>query len=52
MSATPEQTAVLRGFLVDGRLVSIPAARNKRMVLLDFLAQRYSGEPEWHKGWS
>jgi hypothetical protein len=41
LGATPEQAAVLRGFLVDGRLVSIPAARGKRMVLLDFLAQRF-----------
>lgn len=41
LGATPEQAAVLRGFLVDGRLVSIPAARSKRMVLLDFLAQRF-----------
>jgi hypothetical protein len=41
LGATPEQAAVLRGFLVDGRLVSIPAARNKRVVLLDFLAQRF-----------
>jgi hypothetical protein len=41
LGATPEQAAALRGFLVDGRLVSIPAARRKRMVLLDFLAQRF-----------
>jgi hypothetical protein len=41
LGATPEQAAALRGFLVDGRLVSIPAARGKRMVLLDFLAQRF-----------
>jgi hypothetical protein len=37
--ATPEQSAVLRSFLVDGRLVSIPAGRGKRRVVLDFLAQ-------------
>ena len=41
LGATPEQAAALRGFLVDGRLVSIPAARAKRLVLLDFLAQRF-----------
>jgi hypothetical protein len=41
LGATPAQAAVLRGFLVDGQLVSIPAARSKRMVLLDFLAQRF-----------
>jgi hypothetical protein len=41
LGATPEQSAVLRGFVVDGRLVSIPAARGKRLVLLDFLSQRF-----------
>jgi hypothetical protein len=29
---------VLRRFLVDGRLVAIPAQRGKRLVVLDFLA--------------
>jgi hypothetical protein len=41
LGATPEQSAVLRSFLLDGRLVSIPAARGKRRVVLDFLAQRF-----------
>jgi hypothetical protein len=41
LGATTEQAAVLRGFLSDGRLVSIPAGRSKRMVLLDVLAQRF-----------
>ncbi len=32
---------VLRAFLRDGRLVSIPAVRSKRLVVLDFLASRF-----------
>jgi len=32
---------VLRAFLRDGRLVSIPAARPKRLVVLDWVAQRF-----------
>jgi hypothetical protein len=34
----PEADKVLRPFLRDGRLTSIPAARTKRLVLLDHLA--------------
>jgi DNA-binding transcriptional ArsR family regulator len=41
VGAGPEQAAVLRSFLVDGRLVSIPAARGKRRMVLDYLAQTF-----------
>lgn len=41
LGASPEAAAVLRGFMEDGRLVSIPTARAKRRVLLDFLATRF-----------
>jgi hypothetical protein len=41
VGATAEQAAVLRGFLVGGKLVSIPVARRKRMVVLDWLAQQF-----------
>jgi hypothetical protein len=41
VGATEEQAAVLRGFLVDGKLASIPVARRKRMVVLDWLAQQF-----------
>ncbi len=34
-------TAVLRAFLRDGRLVSVPAARSKRRVVLDHLARAF-----------
>jgi len=34
----PRQAAVLRAFLVDGRLASIPSARSKRLVVLDHIA--------------
>jgi hypothetical protein len=32
---------VLRAFVRDGRLTSIPAARSKRIVVLDLLAQEF-----------
>lgn len=35
----PRQAAVLRAFLVDGRLVSIPSTRSKRLVVLDHIAK-------------
>ena len=36
-----EAARVLRTFVRHGRLASIPAARSKRLVLLDWLAQRF-----------
>ena len=39
--APPEVARVLRAFVKDGRLVSIPAARSKRLVILDRLAQEF-----------
>ena len=41
LGATPEQADVLRNFMVDGRLTSIPVHRSKRIVVLDFLAQQF-----------
>jgi hypothetical protein len=41
LGARPEQAAVLRGFFDDGRLVSIPVQRAKRLVVLDFLVQQF-----------
>jgi hypothetical protein len=39
---TPAEVAkVLRAFVRDGRLVSIPTARSKRLVVLDRLAQEF-----------
>jgi hypothetical protein len=38
----PDDVArVLRAFVRDGRIVSIPTTRSKRLVLLDWLAQRF-----------
>lgn len=37
LSADPEEDAVLRAFLRDGRLVSVPAQRSKRLVVLGHL---------------
>ncbi len=41
LGTTTEQSAVLRNFILDGRLVSIPAARGKRRMVLDYLAQSF-----------
>jgi len=35
----PEQASVLRAFLRDGRLATVPAARSKRLVVLDHIAK-------------
>jgi hypothetical protein len=42
LGASDAQARVLRSFFDDGRLVTIPAQRAKRMVLLDFLAGRFA----------
>jgi hypothetical protein len=39
--APPDAGRVLRAFVRDGRLTSIPAARSKRIVVLDLLAQEF-----------
>lgn len=41
LDAPPEVARVLRAFVRDGRLVSIPTVRSKRLVVLDLLAQRF-----------
>lgn len=35
----PRTAAVLRAFLIDGRLASIPSTRSKRLVVLDHIAK-------------
>jgi hypothetical protein len=40
-AADPARSAVLRAFLRDGRLSAIPAARRKRLAVLDLLAGRF-----------
>ena len=35
----PQQAAVLRSFLREGRLTTIPATRSKRLVVLDHIAK-------------
>jgi hypothetical protein len=39
--APDDAAKVLRRFVKDGRLTSIPAQHNKRLVILDWLAQRF-----------
>jgi hypothetical protein len=41
LGAGREEAGVLRAFLVDGRLTTVPVQRTKRLVVLDFLAQRF-----------
>jgi hypothetical protein len=41
LGATADQAGVLRNYLVDGKLTHIPAARSKRLVVLDFLAGQF-----------
>ena len=41
LGADAGQSAVLRGFVEDGRIVRLPARRSKRMVVLDVVAQRF-----------
>jgi hypothetical protein len=36
---SPQQASVLRKFLRDGRLATIPATRSKRLVVLDHIAK-------------
>jgi hypothetical protein len=41
-AAEPEERRkVLDAFVVDGRIVSVPAARGKRLIVLDWLAQDF-----------
>jgi DNA-binding transcriptional ArsR family regulator len=40
LHATAGETKILRSFLVDGRLASIPAQGRKRLVVLRFLVER------------
>lgn len=40
MGATPDEARILRSFLVDGRLETIPAQQKKRQVVLRFLLER------------
>jgi hypothetical protein len=41
LDAPDAAAKVLRAFVTDGRLKSIPAAHGKRLVVLDWLAQRF-----------
>lgn len=40
LALTPEEVKVLRSYLVDGRLTTIPAQGRKRQVILRFLLER------------
>ncbi|HEX9032657.1 MAG TPA: DUF2087 domain-containing protein [Streptosporangiaceae bacterium] len=38
---TVPQDAVLRTFMRDGRITTLPARRSRRLVLLDYIAQMF-----------
>jgi hypothetical protein len=40
-AVSPQQAAILRAYLHNGRLRSIPAQRQKRRAVLDWLSQRF-----------
>jgi hypothetical protein len=40
LAPTPDELRVLRSFLIDGRLTTIPARRQKRRIVLRFLLER------------
>ncbi len=44
LAPTPEEAKTLRAYLVDGRLVTIPAQDKKRQVVLRFLVERVFAE--------
>ncbi len=44
LAPTPEEAKTLRAYLVDGRLVTIPAQEKKRQVVLRFLVERVFAE--------
>jgi len=41
LGATPQQARVLRYFIRDGRLVSLPSSHTKRLLVLEFLASKF-----------
>ena len=45
--ATPEQARVLRNFVEDGRLKSLPARVSQRRVVLEYLAARFEHGVEY-----
>jgi hypothetical protein len=45
--ATPEQARVLRNFVEDGRLKSVPVRASHRRVVLEYLAGRFAGGTDY-----
>ena len=45
--ATPEQARVLRNFVDEGRLTSLPAKASQRRVLLEYFADRFDRGREY-----
>jgi hypothetical protein len=45
--ATPEQARVLRNFVEDGRLRSVPVRASQRRVVLEYLAERFAEDLDY-----
>jgi hypothetical protein len=47
IETTPARAAVLRAFISDGRLVSLPASRGKRLVILEHIVTAFQPGVEY-----
>ena len=45
----PDQAAILRNFVTQGRLRQLPAAQSKRRVILDWVARRFEPGRTYHE---
>jgi hypothetical protein len=45
--ATPEQARILRNFVEDGRLKSVPSRAKQRRLVLEYLANRFDHDVEY-----
>ena len=48
--ATPDEQRVLRNFVVDGRLVRLPARHAQKRVVLGYVARRFDGSRSYEEG--
>jgi hypothetical protein len=47
--ATPDEQRVLRNFVVDGRLVRLPARHAQKQVVLGYVARRFDGSRSYEE---
>jgi hypothetical protein len=48
--ATPDEQRILRNFVVDGRLVRLPARQAQMRVVLGYVARRFDGSRSYEEG--